>query len=329
MPVPGSRLALVLTCLVGVALAGCSNDAPAAEALPSPVKAYRFAYEGSDVHVPGTEHGWLIRLHNPSDEAWLATIVLEGVQDAVLGPVSRTLGSSPQTVLLPVHQEDGVQEAPPSIRLEPNGSGVFLAKVREYAAGAAQAGFRVLSAPAARDDAIVLSDAQLRPLTVLDAQTPVDPGDHIETVTVGVWTNGTSFYTNSASLLADPAFPAGFPRDAFDDAPLPVYVYDRTRDEQPAGSQDQCHFTTIAGYNALLKEQAEHSTGVRLMRPEDAYTVPGAEDHPLYGDPLVFLNTVVLHAGTTGPLDLVPDPTGACFADRLDGLPLPTFHASG
>jgi hypothetical protein len=320
--VRNSRVVVVAAALIASFVAGCSEGETSGTERTSPIEVYRFAFAGTDLHVRGVEHGWLLRLSNPSDEPWLATLVLEGVEEAIFGPVAQTLGSSPQTVLLPVHQEGGVQQAPPSLRLEPGGAGVFLVKVKEYADAAdALAGFRVLSAPVAQSDGLILSDAVLWPIERIEAQQPVVPGDHVQTVTVGVWTNGTAFYTNSAELLSDPALPAGFDRTAFAADPLPVYVYDRGRDEQPAASQDACRATTIDGYNALLKEQAEHSTGVRLIRPEDGYTTPENEAHPLYGEPLIFLNTVIVHDGATGPLDLVPDPTGPCFMDRLQDLP--------
>lgn len=154
----------------------------------------------------------------------------------------------------------------------------------------------------------------------------VDPGMHVLTETVGLWTNGTSFYTNVASLLEDPAFPAGghIDRDAAaaSSAPLPIYVYGEENSEQPARSRDTCHFTTISGYNALLKRQTELAAGVRFLEPTEAYTREGAEDHLLYGDALLFLNTIVAIEGQTTTADQIPDPQGACF-DPTNHIPTP------
>lgn len=313
------------TLLVTVALAGCSDDSGDQAPEPDmPITVYRFPYAGSDVAVEGVEHGWLLRLSNPDDQAWTVTLVLEGVEDAIFGPISRTAGDSPQTVLLPVHQENGRQIAPPSLRLEPGASGLFLVRVNEYSNGTGiQAGLRLLAAPAGASHELRLGEPITWPVQVVPAAAVVGPGDHVRTATVGVWLNGTSFYTNIPDLLSDPDFPAGFPRDAYGTDPLSIYVYDQDRTEQPAGSQDACIGTTIPGYNALLKQQADGSTGVRLLRPEDAYTRDGNQDHFLYGDALVFLNTIVAHDGPTGPLDELPDPTGPCFANRLDDLPFP------
>lgn len=153
---------------------------------------------------------------------------------------------------------------------------------------------------------------------------PVEAGMHVLTYTVGVWINGTSFYTNIASLNEDAAFPAGYDRSAFGGAPLPVYVYDQDRSEQPARSIDTCHFTTIPGYNALLKTQSEGGTGVRFLAPEDGYTRAGNEEHFLYGDALVFLNTVIAIEPRDERLDDVPDPQGDCFdVNRYTPDPVP------
>ncbi len=162
------------------------------------------------------------------------------------------------------------------------------------------------------------------------------PGDHVMTRTVGVWANGTSFYTNIAELLQDPAFPAGGhinrTQALAGTDPLPVYVYDEDRSEQPAGSKDTCHFTTIPGYNALLRGQHEGGTNVAWMAPEDGYTRPGNEDHLLYGVPLLFMNTVVsiegaddpgIVRGQPNPAYTAPRPDGDCFDpnNALSGLP--------
>ncbi len=150
----------------------------------------------------------------------------------------------------------------------------------------------------------------------------VGAGDHVQTITAGFWVNGTSFYTNIQALNDDPAFPAGYDRSEFGGDALPIYVYDRDRTEQPPTSKDHCRFTTINGYNEMLKRQSDGGTSVTYMAPEDGYTRPGNEDHDLYGDPLIFINTIVAHEGAVDDRP-AGDPQGACFDTENTTGPLP------
>jgi hypothetical protein len=61
------------------------------------------------------------------------------------------------------------------------------------------------------------------------------------------------------------------------------------------------------------------------LLPEEAYTREGAEEHFLYGDSLVFMNTVVANVGEVSELQALPQPTGDCFnAERYLGqVPAP------
>lgn len=310
--------------LTATVLGGCleEDEGPVADSVPFPLQTYRFAWEGADVAVDGTTHGWLLSVHNPSNGTYETTILPFGLEEALLGPVRATdsLGAGGGRVTwLPARVEGGASVPAPSLTLGPGEGGVFLVQVEAYSqADPGRVGVRFLVTD--DNDPLRAVDSRTVAWNVTSAAmaTGVAPGDHVRTVTVGVWANGTSFYTNSADLLADAAFPAGFDHNESASDPLPVYVYDQSRDEQPEGSKDRCWFTTIAGYNALLRSQSEGSTGVRFLPPESAYTLPGNEDHPLYGDPLVFLNTVVAHEGPTGLEDEAPDPTGDCFQDRID-----------
>lgn len=306
-------------------LAGCATDPEPVAPEPFPLQVYRFAYEGSDVAVDGTQHGWLIRVSNPTDLAYETTILPSGLDDALVGPVGPTSGAAPQEVFLPARIEDGRALAPPPLLLEPGASGVFLVKVDAYNGTGDErtVGFRAFATRVSQPSTVIEAYRSTWPVQVRPATTAVAAGDHVSTRTVGVWINGTSFYTNAADLLGDPAFPAAFSRNDTGSEDLPIYVYGSDRSEQPEGSKDACRFTTITGYNDLLLTQAEASTGVALLRPEAAYTVAGNEDHFLYGHPLIFLNTVVSHDGSTGPTDVPPDPTGPCFQDRLEGIPVP------
>lgn len=122
----------------------------------------------------------------------------------------------------------------------------------------------------------------------------------------GFWENGTLFDTNLQDLDVGSGWPkAGWYEGGHWD-PIPVYVYDQDRSEQPphwrspfagtpaAGSpaDEQAgagYFTTIKGFNEAVKGLPVGSRQVFHLAPEDAYTLPGREDHPLYGDALVFL----------------------------------------
>ena len=146
-------------------------------------------------------------------------------------------------------------------------------------------------------------------------------GQGVHVMTAGFFDNGTLFYTNIAEVDTDPSWPKATWYAWEGDMPLPVYVYDKDRSEQPAhwkGSHalwmdahkqtgptpidqqvdeatmdtDEEHglgyFTTIPGFNAALKGLSTTTTHVVRMDPEDGYTRPGYEDHPLYGHALVF-----------------------------------------
>ncbi len=317
---PLVRVLLVVS-LLSLSLAGClvKDDGDGVDVPPSPLSLYRFQYAGSDVAVDGVDHGWLIRVTNDGDTVQSVNLLTSGIASGLIGGISETGGTDPQTAWLPGRIENGQVGAP--ITLDPGESGLFLARIQSYDGdGEVPVTVRAVSLDPEAFDPVATSTSISWTVAVQSAATPATPGDHVQTVTVGVWLNGTSFYSNAADALADPDFPHADGWTSPDDPtdPLPIYVYGVDRDEQPLGSQDTCHFTTISGYNALLKTQSEGSTNVALLRPEAAYTVEGAEDHPLYGDSLVFLNTVVAHDGSTGTMDELPNPTGACFMDRVD-----------
>lgn len=136
----------------------------------------------------------------------------------------------------------------------------------------------------------------------LDPPTPGDsarPGQGVHVHTAGFWENGTLFYTNIEALHEDAAWPrASWYAWEGGDA-LPVYVYDQDRGEMPPlwnptvgtpadGLGPWAYFTTIPGFNEALKGLSTHTTRVVRLEPEEAYTRPGNEGHPLYGDALVF-----------------------------------------
>lgn len=131
------------------------------------------------------------------------------------------------------------------------------------------------------------------------------PGQGVHVYTAGFWENGTLFYTNIKAIdHADWPRAAWYSSEGSD--PLPVYVYDRDRGEEPMVWQDPQagtpvngvipgvgYFTTIPGFNDALKGLSTNTVRVVRLAPEQAYTHPGNEDNPLYGQALVFYIKVV------------------------------------
>lgn len=155
-----------------------------------------------------------------------------------------------------------------------------------------------------------------------------EPGQGVHVMTAGFLDNGTLFYTNIPEIDADTHWPRPAWYSWEGDAPLPVYVYDQDRAEHPAywkapsvhttpvtsqvpatgtpldaivqesgatldGTTGLGYFTTIAGFNAALKGLPTTTTHVVRMSPQDGYTRPGNEEHPLYGEALTFLIKVL------------------------------------
>lgn len=193
-----------------------------------------------------------------------------------------------------------------------------------------------------------------------------NPGQGVHVMTAGFLDNGTLFYTNIPEIDADPHWPRPDWYAWEGDAPLPVYVYDRDRAEHPAywkapSSQTTSqvpptgtpldamvqesgalldattglgYFTTIAGFNAALKGLPTTTTHVVRMTPEQGYTRPGNEAHPLYGQSLTFLikvlDVVTLPCPAEAPMQFcyreLPVARGAHPAWSQSGFP-PGFHA--
>jgi hypothetical protein len=127
-----------------------------------------------------------------------------------------------------------------------------------------------------------------------------EPGQGAHVYTAGFLEDGTLFYTNIKAIDHD-----DWPRTDWyaweGDDPLPIYVYDQDRSEEPAYWHDPQsgtplagtvpgvgYYTTIPGFNEALKGLSTNTVRVVRMEPEEGYTRAGNEDHPLYGEPLVF-----------------------------------------
>lgn len=304
--VPMRSLPLVASlALVSLALAGCIAGTPDDGSGPDHtdldhLEVYEYRYTGDDIAVKGYTYGWMALVSNHGAHNVTVTVTTLGANATVCHATA-----------------DGCDAAANgTYPLDVNGTALLLFQDPEPVGNTT--GWSIATGDGHASRGFV------RDLTFETGNARARPGDHVQTATVGVWVNGTSFYTNIADLDQNGTFPVGYDRETFDATPLPVYVYDESRTEQPVGSRDNCHFTTIDGYNTLLKTQAEHTTNVRWLAPEEAYTVDGAEDHFLYGDALVFLNTIVKHDGGTTNEDEAPDPTGECYDPRNIQRKIPT-----
>ena len=148
------------------------------------------------------------------------------------------------------------------------------------------------------------------------------PGQGVHVLTAGFWENGTLFYTNIEALDHDKAWPRASWYEWEGGDPLPVYVYDQDRAEEPmlwhgttagtplgAPTQNATawdYFTTIPGFNNALKGLSTNTVRVVRLTPEEGYTRAGNEQHPLYGAALVFYIKVLDVEDLPCPADLGP-----------------------
>jgi FKBP-type peptidyl-prolyl cis-trans isomerase 2 len=170
----------------------------------------------------------------------------------------------------------------------------------------------------------------------------------------GFWENGTLFDTNLQDLDVSAWPRAGWYEGGHWD-PIPVYLYDQDRSEQPAhwksaagnvparpteadpadpyvdqaiaaatgavdGTAGTGYFTTIKGFNEAVKGLPVGSRQVFRLAPEDAYTQPGREEHVLYGDALVFLVEVRDVVDVPCPAPPVADPGCSGLAGQVPPL---------
>jgi hypothetical protein len=148
--------------------------------------------------------------------------------------------------------------------------------------------------------------------------------------TAGFWDNGTLFYTNIQEVQDDAAWPRAGWYTYNGSQPLPVYVYEVTPQERDilwgpptiGGVTLWTYYTTIPGFNEVLKTMSTNSVRVVRIAPEDAYTRPGNENHPLYGDALTFFIQVI------DVVD-VPCPQPPLQPPQCDLPPLPLADQAG
>lgn len=147
-----------------------------------------------------------------------------------------------------------------------------------------------------------------------------EPGKGVLVRTVGWWTNGTSFYTNH-QRYHDEDLPQGYLGPFDGSEPLKVYVYNESGDEMPERYNESGYVTTIPGFNEALKGIPTVGGRLAYLEPDQAYTRDGYEEHPLYGDPLVFYIEAVEVRSV--PCE-VPQPV--CMPPDEGDLPPGPFH---
>jgi hypothetical protein len=153
------------------------------------------------------------------------------------------------------------------------------------------------------------------------------PGHGAHVWYAGFWENGTLFETN-IEALDHSAWPRAGWYESVPYAPLPVYVYDQSRSEEPehwkahgapatgtpvdgpaataAAAPGLGYYSTIKGFNDGLKGMSTTGARVTWMDAKDAYP-GGTANNPLAGANLVFY--VRLEDVVDAPCP-APQPTG-------------------
>ena len=127
-------------------------------------------------------------------------------------------------------------------------------------------------------------------------------------------TNGTLLSTNDPALRERPGIGNATlddPNATESDVPLKVYVGGRRGEDPPEPYNSTGYRPVIAGFDARLRDAGDgrgmvagDTLAVRVPK-EQAYTLPGNEEHPLYGMDLSFLVRVVtVDELTPRPCDL-------------------------
>lgn len=126
-------------------------------------------------------------------------------------------------------------------------------------------------------------------------------GVGVQVRTVGFYENGTVFYSNMKEVRDDPAIAWHvLSEDAKSDAamePLKVYVGGKRRTPPPEPYNSTGYSPVIEGFDERLRTgnggmRAGETLAVRIPSGK-AYTLPGNEDHVLYGFNLSFVIEVV------------------------------------
>lgn len=157
------------------------------------------------------------------------------------------------------------------------------------------------------------------------------PGTGVRLYTAGFWTNGTLFYTNLPYVDATWRPKAGW-YDWEGDDPLRVYVYGSSRSERGPqwnlgasapppvnGVSATNYYTTIEGFNEALKGLSTTTARIVHIPPEKAYTLPGLEKHPLYGDELVFY-ILLFNVKSQPCIDVLPPSYAKGFENTVCNL---------
>lgn len=127
---------------------------------------------------------------------------------------------------------------------------------------------------------------------------PLQPGMGAQVYYVLWLDNGTLYATNLKAAWDRDGVPQQPQNGTPSWKPLKVYVGGKRGEAPPepynsegcdAGEEPPCYHPVIPGFDARLRGMVEGETLAVRVPKEQAYTVPGNETHPLYGQNLNFL----------------------------------------
>lgn len=248
-------------------------------------------------------------------QPWDALLVGNASRDLAVGDVTAPQGWSATTSALgnksdPVHQANGSLVS--RVRLEPEGA---------PEPGRLSVGVSPTEQP---------SDCRVGPLVrnhslAVEDGEDASAGQGVHVHTAGFWPNGTLFYTNIDRIHGSDWRRAGWYAWGGGDA-LDVYVYEDEPSDRPAywdvspelpvaGETTLWSYgPTIPGFNEALKGLSTTAHRVVKIPADQAYTRDGYEDHPLYGDDLIFSIRIA---------DVVDRPCRTAVADTCYEVPSP------
>lgn len=272
---------IVLLLVSTLAAAGCLDGTPLTQdACPEPVVSlfYGQAADGRAPRAPSQPVTVLAWATNPADQPAEVTVTPEDVR-----------GSAAVEGL----QADAGRHHGIIHRLGPDETGFGFYATEADAE--AQDHVRIRGSLGPDDQAEATVDCQDAGLTRWSvglaepqAGDTVETGKGVLVHTVGLWTNGTSFYTNLDRFHEREDLPKGYLGEYGGGDPLKVYVYDESPDEMPRRYEEAGYAVTIPGFNEALKGMSTTAPRTAYLTPEEGYTREGNEDHDLYGDALVF-----------------------------------------
>lgn len=236
-----------------------------------------------------------------------------------------TLATHPQATAY-IDHEEGLAKAPAGHRLEPGERSLLGANVQEALPNGSVAISLLHHVPEGAgpvEGNLCDYNGEVRRWFELaepiEPDATAEPGKGVLVRTVGVWRNGTSFYTNHGGFHDRTDLPRSYLGNYSGNDPLKVYVYNDTGDEMPERYDESGYATTIPGFNEALEGLPTVGARFTAFAPAEGYTQDGNEDHPLYGDALAFYIEAI--EVRTVPCE-VPQPV--CDVPSEDDVPPPT-----